>query len=62
MRPKPGDSMQKQLKSFVELLSELAVTGDAINEEDKVIYIYIYLLAALPDTFCTLVTALEAIE
>ena len=36
MRLKPGDSLQEHLKAFVELFSELAVIGDAINEEDRV--------------------------
>ena len=43
---------------MTELFNELAVVGDAIEEEDRVVY----LLASLPDSFNTLVTALEANE
>ena len=43
---------------MTELFNELAVVGDAIEEEDRVVY----LLASLPDLFNTLVTALEANE
>ena len=42
----------------MELFNELAIVGDAIEEEDRVVY----LLASLPDSFNTLVTALEANE
>ena len=41
-----------------ELFNELAIVGDAIDKEDRVVY----LLASLPDSFNTLVTALEANE
>ena len=43
---------------MIELFNELAIVGDAIQEEDRVVY----LLASLPDSFNTLVTALEASE
>lgn len=43
---------------LTELFSELAVVGDVIKEEDHVVY----LLASLPDSLNTLVTALEANE
>ena len=42
---------------MTELFNELAIVGDAI-EEDRVVY----LLASLPDLYNTLVTALEAHE
>ena len=42
----------------MEMFNELAIAGIAIEEEDRVVY----LLASLPDTFNTLVTALEANE
>ena len=42
---------------MIELFNELAIVGDAIYEEDRVVY----LLASLPD-FNTLVSALEANE
>ena len=50
--------MQDHIKSMTELFNELAIVGDAIEEEDRVVY----LLASLPDSFNTLVTALEASE
>ena len=43
---------------MTRLFNELAIVGDAIEEEDRVMY----LLASLPDSFNTLVTALEANE
>ena len=43
---------------MIELFNELAIVGDAIDEEDRVVY----LLASLPDSFNTIVTALEANE
>jgi len=58
MKLKQEDSLQVHLKNFIELFDELAVIGDALKEEDKVIN----LLASLPDDYSTLVTALEAFE
>ena len=52
----PGVEMQQHIKTFVELFDELAVIGDAVEDEDMVIN----LLASLPDSYSTLVTALEA--
>ena len=43
---------------MTELFNKLAIVGDAIEEEDRVVY----LLASLPDSYNTLVTALEAHE
>ena len=43
---------------MMELFNELAIVGDVIQDEDRVIY----LLASLFDSFSTLVTALEANE
>ncbi len=40
------------IKSMTELFNEMAIVGDAIDEE-------VYLLASLPDSFNTLVTANE---
>ena len=53
-----GDSVQDHIKSMTELFNELAVVGDAIADDDKVVY----LLASLPESYNTLVTALEANE
>ena len=58
LRLKDGESVQDHIKSIMELFNELAIVGDAIDEEDRVVY----LLASLPDSFNTLVTALEANE
>ena len=53
-----GNSVQDHIKAMIELFNELAIVGDVIEEEDRVVY----LLASLPDSFNTLVTALEANE
>ena len=58
MRFREGESVQEHVKIMTELLSELAIMGDAIEEDDQVVY----LLATLPDSFNTLVTALEVSE
>ena len=58
LKLRQGDSVQDHIKSMIELFNELAIVGDAIQEEDRVVY----LLASLPDSFNTLVTALEASE
>ena len=52
-----GD-LQSHLKQLIEIYDELAVIGEKIDDEDKVIN----LLASLPNRFSTLVTALEASE
>ena len=41
---------------MVEIFDELAVIGDEIEEEDRVVHI----LASMPERFNTIVTALEA--
>ena len=43
---------------MMELFNELAIVGDVIQDEDRVIY----LLTSQPDSFSTLVTVLEANE
>ena len=53
-----GGSVQDHVKAMTELFNELAIVGDSIEEDDRVVY----LLASLPDSFNTLVTALEASE
>lgn len=58
MKLKPGDSLQVHLKDFIEIFEELAVVGDPVEDEDRVIN----LLASLPDCYSTLVTALEALD
>ncbi|KAF2347819.1 hypothetical protein FHG87_021426 [Trinorchestia longiramus] len=58
MKLKNGQNLQDHLKVFVELFEEMAIIGDAIVEEERVII----LLSSLPDRFSTLVTALETNE
>ena len=55
MKLQPGEEMQRHLKKFVDIFSELAIIGDPLKEEDKVICA----LSSLPDCYSTLVTALE---
>lgn len=51
-----GQSVNAHVKAMTELFTELAVIGDSIDDDDRVIY----LLASLPESFNVLVTALEA--
>ena len=53
---KDSDSVQEHIKLMTEIFNELSMIGDQITEEDFVVY----LLASLPDSYNTLVTALEA--
>ena len=55
---KEGESVQDHIKAMTKQFNEMAIVGDAIDEEDGVVY----LLASLPDSFNTLVTALEVNE
>ena len=55
---KEGESVQDHIKAMTKLFNEMAIVGDAMDEEDRVVY----LLASLPDSFNTLVTALEVNE
>ena len=43
---------------MMKLFNELAIVGNVIEGENRVVY----LLASLPDSFSTLVTAIEANE
>ena len=56
MRLKDGDSAQEHIKTMTELFDALAVAGEMVSDEDRVVY----LLASLPDSYNVLVTALEA--
>ena len=51
-----GGSMQSHIKMLTEIFNELAVVGDAVEEEDRVVH----LLASLPPSYDMLVTAFEA--
>ena len=56
LRLKDQEPVQEHIKAMVEVFDELAVIGEAIDEEDRVVQI----LASLPDSYGMLVTALEA--
>ena len=47
MQLKDGDCLQSHLKNFIELYDQLAVIGEKVEEEDKVIN----LLASFPDKY-----------
>ena len=53
---KEGQSIQKHIKEMTELFDELAIVGDPLDDENKVVH----LLASLPKSYDMLVTALEA--
>ena len=48
--------MQEHIKAMTEIFYSLSVVGDAVSEEDRVVY----LLASLPDPYNVLAMALEA--
>ena len=52
LRLKDAESVQDHVKTMVETFNELSIVGDAITDEDRVVY----LLASLPQSFNTLVT------
>ena len=56
LRLKEGESVQSHVKVIIEIFEALAVIGDPVSEEDRVVH----LLASLPESFNMLVTALEA--
>ncbi len=58
LRLKEGGSViiNDQIKMMTEIFEALAVIGDVVSEEDRVVH----LLASLPESFNVLVTALEA--
>lgn len=58
LRLRDGGSVQEHVRAMTELFNELSVVGDQVEEDDRVVY----LLASLPDSYNTLVTALEANE
>ena len=55
LRLKDGDSVHEHIKAMTEIFNELSVIGVEMGEEDRVVH----LLASLPDSYNTLVTALE---
>ena len=50
------DSVQEHILKMTEVFEELAVVGDPVEEEDRVVH----WLASLPESYGMLVTALEA--
>ena len=56
LKLKDGEAVQSHIKQIVEIFDELAVIGQPIEEEDRVVHI----LSSLPESFNMLVTALEA--
>ena len=55
LRLAEGGSVQEHIKFMSEIYNELSAIGDNISEEDRVVYF----LASLPESYNTLVTALE---
>ena len=55
---KDGQSAQTHIKAMTELFDSLAVAGEDMSEEDRVVY----LVVSLPESYNVLVTALKAIE
>ena len=49
-------SVQDHVKTMMETFHELSVVGDAVKDDDKVVF----LLASLPESYTTLLMALEA--
>ena len=56
LRLAEGGSVHEHVKLMTEICEELSVIGEAISEEDRVVY----LLASLPKSYNVLVTAPEA--
>ena len=56
LKLKESGSVNEHVKTMTEIFEELAVIGDPVSEEDRVVH----LLASLPESFDMLVTALEA--
>ena len=56
LKLKEGGSVNEHIKTMSEIFEGLAVIGDAVSEEDRVVH----LLASLPELYNVLVTALEA--
>ena len=53
LRLKDGDSVQDHVRLMTEIFNELIVVGVEMDEEDKVVH----LLASLPSTYDTWLTA-----
>ena len=58
LKLKDGGSVQQHIREMTETFNELSVMGVAMDDEDRVVQ----LLASLPESYSTIVTALEANE
>jgi hypothetical protein len=58
MKLEAGESVQEHVRELTNIFNEMAVIGDPVDEEDRVVH----LLASLPEEYSMLVTALEANE
>ena len=58
LRLEAGKSVQDHVKEMTEVFNDLTIIGAPLDDEDKVVH----LLASLPESYDTLVTALEANE
>ena len=56
LKLREGGSVQEHIRQMTEIFEELAVIGDPVSEEDRVVH----LLASLPESYDMVVTALEA--
>ena len=56
LKLKEGESVNEHIKAMSKIFKGLAVIGDAVSKEDRVVH----LLASLSESFNMLVTALEA--
>ena len=56
LKPNENESIQIHIKAMMETFDALSVIGEAVEEEDRVVYV----LASLPEKYNMLVTALEA--
>ena len=56
LKLREGRSVNEHIKAMSEIFEGLAVIGDTVSEEDRVVH----LLASLPELYNVLVTALEA--
>ena len=56
MKLKEGQSVQKHVKALTEIFDELAIVGEPLDDESRVVHV----LASLPESYDMLVTALEA--
>ena len=57
-RLEAGGSVKDHIRDLTEIFNEMAVVGDPVEEDDRVVH----LLASLPEDYNMLVTALEASE